>query len=758
MTPPRPTSVAGAGTERPGKNVALSLAAALSVLLTSTAFSGVLADARWAPPLITTVGAVSLTGMAARSWHWRALWVVLAQCAVLPVVLTVLFSKRAILGVLPGPEALTELLALLGQALGTVREAVPPVSSDTALQFLLCLGVGLVALLLDVVAVSAGAPAVAGLVLLCVFAVPASLADDMLPWWTFVAGAVGFVLLLTAEGQQGRFRARGRDGGKRTGIHAGARQQSLAVAGSAAAVALLVGSMSTGVGTEGRLPGSPPTVDGHAAGGIGLRPFTSLRGQLDRDSVADLFRVQGLPEDAYLRAMTLSRFDPAQGWKLAGLTQGVAARGRLPLPPGTEPPTGPGVRIEIDPVGYRDAWLPVFGVPLEVSGMGSNWRYDPASGVLFTQTEHDARPYVERAALSEPSPAELRRADGPARVDPAYLELEGVQPRIVDLARRITAGAPTRFDKAVALNRFFTDPANGFTYDLQTAPASSSSALADFLFRGKRGYCEQFASSMAVLLRAVGVPSRVAVGFTSGHREDGARVITTEDAHAWVEAYFPGVGWTTFDPTPLDDGRTSLPSYLSSELYPEGPQAPSSEEATPPGGSGPSESEGQRQDLVAPPPGRPQPGAGDGVWTTVGMSALALVLLAAPVALRSFRRRRRLTSIAEGSQGSAATAWREVLDEFWDRGTRPAATDTARRIASNLSERHGLDEDGTSAMRALVTAVERDWYAPAGQSVDPALPDVLRRIRESLHRSAPLGWRDRLLPRSVLRPGSTEDQ
>ncbi|RCW43284.1 transglutaminase superfamily protein [Halopolyspora algeriensis] len=736
-----------------GRDAAAAVAGALAVLLTSTAFSGVFSDARWVLPMITAVGTIASAGMVARSRRWATPWVITTQAVVLLVVLTAVFSDRAILGVLPGPGTITELWTLLGTALGTVRTAVPPVSADTALQCLVFLGIGLTALLLDAIAVSLRSPAVAGLVLLCVFAVPASLSDDLLPWWTFLTGALGFVLLLMA----GSRREHTGSGEREEHRFVGLGGQSLTIAGLAAVVALLAGSTFTAVGTEGRLPGSSPTADGEA-GEIGIRPFTSLQGQLTRNNVVELFRVRGLPEDAYLRAMTLREFDPSSGWKLAGLTRGVPARGSLPLPPGRDPSSGSRVRIEIEPLGYRDAWLPVFGVPLRVSGMGRNWRYDPAAGVLFTQSRQESRSYVETALLPEHSPAELRRAEGPLRIDPSYLELHGVEPRITNLAARITAEADTAFDKAVALNRFFTDPGNGFVYDEQTAPVSSGSALADFLFRGKRGYCEQFASSMAVLLRAVGIPSRVAVGFTSGRRDGDSRLITTEDAHAWVEAYFPGVGWTTFDPTPLDDGRTSLPSHLTGEQ----PAGESQTSETPGQDSSPTDSEqaaggDAREDLATPLPEPPLAETTDNsVWATAGLCALVVAVLVAPATVRSVRRHRRMAVVTGGAPGAATTAWREVLDEFRDRGSLPATTDTARGVAGELTERHGLDAEGVDAMRALVAAVERDWYAPAGQPVDPALPDVLRRVRDSLRRSAPLRRRQRLLPRSVLRTGRPE--
>ena len=77
---------------------------------------------------------------------------------------------------------------------------------------------------------------------------------------------------------------------------------------------------------------------------------------------------------------------------------------------------------------------------------------------------------------------------------------------------------------------------------------------------GKRGYCQHFAGAMALMLRFLGIPARVAAGFTSGKREDGGWTVTDHNAHAWVEVWFPGYGWLAFDPTP---GRGALAADYS---------------------------------------------------------------------------------------------------------------------------------------------------------------------------------------------------
>ncbi|MEU6129055.1 DUF3488 and transglutaminase-like domain-containing protein [Saccharopolyspora sp. NPDC047091] len=717
----------------------------------STSFTGIVSDARWVPPVALAVFVVAGVGLLGRTLRWWPPLVVLAQLCASAVLLSTLFTGQAVLGFLPGPAAFGELSGLLGQAMQVAREGVPPVPAEPPLQVLLCLGIGVVALLVDVIAVAAAVPAVAGLVLLCVVAIPASLAPNMLPWWTFAAGAAGFALLLACSGRH-------RQAASGSSPLARFDHRGVALVAAAGVLAVLSGVVFTGVGTEGRLPGGASTGYGSANGGIGLRPFTSLRGQLDRDDPVDLFRVSGLPQRAYLRAMTLQHFDPGRGWELGKLTSGVDARQHpLPLPNGTEElAPGPTATVRIDPVGYRDPWLPVFGVPRGVTGMGEQWNYDPTSGVVFTQVRQESRPYVEDVALPSPTPQQLRATSGPAEVDPAYTDASGVSPRIADLARQITADAPTDFDKAVALQRFFTDRSNGFRYDLTTAPSTSGNALEDFLFRGKRGFCEQYASSMGVLLRSVGVPARVAVGFTPGEQDGDERVITTNDAHAWVEAFFPRYGWVTFDPTPLADGRTSLPDYLS-------PPAPAPTPAPAPGQSQQPSPEPSTTPSQTPVPGdaeqpqAPEAGqsSGSGAWLAVGLVLpAALALGAAPLALREFRRRRRLAVVRAGGRGAASAAWQELLDEHTDRGGhRPDAAGTVRTTATTIVESAELPEDAVRSVHDLVAAVEHDWYAPSGHPVSTEITapaEALPRALAGLRAGAPLPWRHRLFPRSVF--------
>jgi len=130
-----------------------------------------------------------------------------------------------------------------------------------------------------------------------------------------------------------------------------------------------------------------------------------------------------------------------------------------------------------------------------------------------------------------------------------YLRLPPLDPRIAGLARSVTAAAPDDAARARALERYLRTE---FTYSLDSSSAGAADPLADFLFTSRAGHCEYFASAMAVLLREMSIPSRVVTGFLGGTPNPLTKwlVVRGSDAHAWVEAWIPGQGWTTFDPTP----------------------------------------------------------------------------------------------------------------------------------------------------------------------------------------------------------------
>jgi transglutaminase-like putative cysteine protease len=147
-----------------------------------------------------------------------------------------------------------------------------------------------------------------------------------------------------------------------------------------------------------------------------------------------------------------------------------------------------------------------------------------------------------------------------------YLQLpEHLDPRIPQLARQITDSESSPYRRAAAIERYLITQ-YGYTLQLPSQPPADP--LADFLFHRRRGHCEYFASSMAVLLRTVGIASRVITGFRGAqfNQINSSYIVRASDAHSWVEAYIPGAGWTAFDPTPASDTPlTNL--WTRSQLY-----------------------------------------------------------------------------------------------------------------------------------------------------------------------------------------------
>lgn len=132
-----------------------------------------------------------------------------------------------------------------------------------------------------------------------------------------------------------------------------------------------------------------------------------------------------------------------------------------------------------------------------------------------------------------------------------YMRLPRLDPRVGALAEQVTAGLYTQFDRARAIETYLR---RTYGYTLELPVRAPADPIAYFLFERKKGHCEYFASAMAVMLRAIGIPARLVNGFQSGifNPISNQYVIRESDAHSWVEAYLEARGWTTFDPTPPD--------------------------------------------------------------------------------------------------------------------------------------------------------------------------------------------------------------
>jgi transglutaminase TgpA-like protein/transglutaminase superfamily protein/uncharacterized protein DUF4129 len=707
-----------------------TLAAGMAVLLAGGPVTAVVQGWSWFGYALVAVAVVVAGALLLH--RFGPVVTVIGQCAAVLLVLTIFFADGALLGFLPGPAALGhfgELVAGAGQQIDT---STAPVAATPEILFLVTAAFGLLTVGVYASAVIAGAPAAAGVPLLAVFAVPAALADQLLPWWAMAGAAAGFGLLLVAAG----------------GLHSQLTGGTALVAG-AVVVALGVGVITPFIGTAGRFAGSG---GGGPTGSIGLTPFTALRGQLEQTTPTELFEVRGLTRPTYLRALTLRQYVADRGWEATRPAPGI------PLPgPVQQQPDVPGdfVDVDITNLGFRDYWLPLYGEPIDVADLPeTQWLYDAASGVGYTGRPRQEDGWRQRAVLPTPSMQQLRAAQGIAGVGLEYLDTTGVDPRVGQIAQEVIGSAGPGFDRVFAIQNWFAGPGSQFTYSLQTAPGSGDDALVEFLTVGKTGYCEQFASAMAVMLRTVGVPARVAIGFTAGVDGGDERTITTADAHAWVEAWFPGIGWTAFDPTPLTDGRRIDPPYVEEAEAEQASQQNDQAEDAPapeplPGDEqapDPATPEETQPEAAAPPV--ESPGVDIPVWPFIA-ALLAVAVALVPASLRIRDRKRRLAAVARGGEDAAGAGWDELLAESTDRGADTPPSDTVRSAARRLVREHHLEPDAQQALRQVIGSVEASWYG--GTHPRPGeLDEPVRAVAAGIAAGSGLSLRGRLLPRSVV--------
>jgi protein-glutamine gamma-glutamyltransferase len=242
--------------------------------------------------------------------------------------------------------------------------------------------------------------------------------------------------------------------------------------------------------------------------------------------------------------------EPDGAFAVPMFSQGVAPAlaGQRQAAPGTSPHLIH-YRVLLEPIGTNVFFLAPWG--RRVMGSYRELSIDAGGAVYDKDNQRPVNIYEADSDMARPSPAQLRSTG--IRVPQFlsdYLQLPAtLDPRIPRLAAQISASASNNYDKAVAIESYLN---THYGYTLQLLQSPVADPLANFLFERKQGHCEYFASSMAVMLRTLHIPSRVVNGFRSDEFNDinGNYVVRAKNAHSWVEAYFPGYGWTTFDPTP----------------------------------------------------------------------------------------------------------------------------------------------------------------------------------------------------------------
>jgi transglutaminase-like putative cysteine protease len=481
-----------------------------------------------------------------------------------------------------------------------------------------------------------------------------------------------------------------------------------------------------------------------------VSPLVDVRSRLVEQPNVEVFTVRvdegdgQAPVGAHWRLTALDTFDGTI-WRSSYQTNEVD--GTLPRPVESGPEAR-SVRQTITVLALAAIWLPAAYEPVAIDAGGADIDYDAHSSTLIVDRSvdtSDGMEYMVDSTVPHWTAEELRQAPDeiPDAIAQRYLQLPGdFSESIREEALRLTTDAPTAYDKAIALMSHL----RSFEYTQEPQGGHSVDALERFLFENQRGYCEQFAGAFAAMARSIGIPARVAVGFTKGIQDPNEPTlfrVTGKHAHAWVEVYFEDHGWVTFDPTP---GRAppgaeawlGVPEAQADEAgdgtvattVPPGSSSPPAADPQPDGG--PPESPDAAPETAEEAPATTEgddarevlPARLRGVMLPIGLGMLAYVVLvpAALAAQRNLRRHRTRDPAA-----LVRLAWQETGEQT---GAVGLALPASATFAERATQIRAVLPEAAAAIDELADLSERTLYAPTAPP--PVTRAQLRAITDAI--------------------------
>lgn len=684
---------------------------------------------------------------------------------------------------IPTARSLHHLATLVSSG-GELAKGAPPVDGKAGVVLLAAASIGLAAIVVDVLAVRLRKPAIAGLPLLVIYMAPIATAaktGGVGSIITFLLAAIGYLGLLASDGRH-RLRGWGRivtvwhyagqderlGGADIRGLAATGRRIGFAAICAAIVAPLVLPSLNLH-----RL------FDSHGGGNhivqAGLpNPVDQMHALLNETNSAPVLSYKSTSKTGeYLQVYVLNYNSAQRVWTIVQPTPSTQIQGGQVLPPqGLAPTTQITTALTTIKLGHIVGasagynfpvfFLPVPYWPTNLNVPGS-WSESANSLMVYSgNANHSGVRYTVASGQPDLTKAlEALPESVPSAIRKSYLGFRSsVSKKLTTIAQEITKNATSPFEKAQALERFFQS--GRFTYTLHTDLPNTGQGLLDFLTTDRQGFCEQFAFAMAALARLIGIPARIAIGYTGGtERAAGTWRVTTSDAHSWPELYFSQVGWLRFEPTPGGpggQGTASQPSYG----IPSGPvghvstklptQQPTTDTGVERGGT---HVKAPQQGLVGkdvpstlPTKRSPVPVG----QILLGLLSLLIVVGGVPGAARIVSRRRRWRA-ATGDIGLAAAAWQEVCADLEDFGLSRRLSESPRATARRISVDGNIDEDARRAIGRIATVVERCEYAPVPAPADGIRADVTE-VRRALARGAGIAQRlrARLVPASVVGP------
>jgi transglutaminase-like putative cysteine protease len=698
------------------------------------ALSGLLTPGRWRGAAMLGVLALAAVTAGVRSVA-RSRWAPTVAGAITAALglLVAYGGPPERLQIVPDGASLDRLVTTVHAAAALINASVVPMVAARPVELLVVAGGAFVFLVADALALGLDAPAWSGLVLATMW-LPAIVLGFRAPTSALGWTALAYVLLLALSIAPHAHRA----------IDARRTLSTLAFAVALVAATLVAGPLVTAA------PGwASLTLPNFGTGPIGpLRLSTNLdmRQSLNQRSsqVGLHYTVQAVadpqatgaatassalagsgPIDAHLvgplRAFTLENFDgrnwqptpstDLQEWKPDTLlSSDPAVQGTS-----VDPQAGTLARVDVTVDGLRELQLPVSTFPRTVQVAGP-WRYDSAlDEVVGDRVTGTGTTYAMTVQVPTLTADELQTATGPLPASiRGYLAVPQTQhaDQIRTLAAQITAGAQGPYEQAIALQNYFRDPSR-FVYDTQVAPARTDDAVWDFL-QNRHGYCVQFATSMTIMARTLGIPARLGVGFLPGvPTGNGSYTVTGRLSHAWPELYFPGSGWVRFEPTPAV--QTGSPPAWTAPIA-ISTAAPGAADPRP-AASGPLKVGTSTAPTAAAPVTSGQASGGQ-----LGFGALLVVMLFLVLGALVLARQRSHRDLRVDPEA----AWKRLRERLRAAGIDWSDARTPRQSVDLVRERVlelrdvSLGDDADAALVQLAEAVERQRYAPTPPTVQGA--------------------------------------
>jgi transglutaminase-like putative cysteine protease len=662
---------------------------------------------------------------------------------VLLFVLSASFGQgTTLLGIVPTPNTFARFAQLLAQSKLSIDSQATPAMPLTEFFFLVALGAGVFAIVIDLLAIGVRLPALTAVPLAVILIVPSILLTEGISPLALVAGGLAYVFLLRQDVITRR---------------PGADQTvaSLAIASSATVVALLIATTAPGFAQVGRQGIAPSGI----SIGSGVNPLIDLGKDLRRPAAVPVLQYTTTAKTPpYLRLTTLDGFAGTVWTHRQGPIQPLSTGGFIPTVEGLSASVKTAkIETDVQVQNMDSEWLPVPYPTTRISELNGRWAWDTQDRTVSgLGANANGQKYSATGLELEPTPRQLADAGAtvPAEVQ-EDLDLPSNPPAIIaETAAKVTADAKNQYEQAVDLQDYFRN--DGFTYSTDTPVKGrydndSMEAVAAFL-TAKSGYCVHFATAMAVMARTLGIPARVAIGYlpgTAGAADREGRktyTVTSDDLHAWPELYFSGVGWVPFEPTV---SRGLVPSYSEPASAASDTPSPS---AAPTTDSVPSSSAsaGAAHREQGPTQGGSTSEATPILGTVLVIVAL-LVLLAVPAVLRRRTRVRRARRLRSGRAGPAL-AWDEIVDTCRDLGFLVYASETPRSLGTRIAAT--LPPAAAAALFEVLGGTERERYGPVRERPDAsaAADDLAIVLRALLSEAGALARAKALVAPASLLP------